>query len=1162
MIAQAIAHDPDKPDPHANLGLALHALGRVREAEAAYRQALALRESFPEAHNSLGSALQELGRLDEAVAHYRRALDLHGAYPEALANLGTALHARDRLEEAEAALRQALALDRSNLLAWCNLGVVLKECGRLSEAETALAEALRLLPGDPETLVNLGLLREAQGQREEAERCYRQALAGDPGFSLARWNLAILLIGQGRLAEGRDLYESRFDSSRVLGARVFPVPRWDGSDPAGRRIMVWREQGLGDELLYATALPNLIRRAGHVVLECDRRMVSLFARSFPDATVREETLRDGRETLDPLDFDAHLPMASLPRFFRRSLTGFPPEGRYMVPDPERTALWRDRLAGLGPGLKVGICWRSQLTTGERKHAYTGLDAWAPLFRLPGVTFIALQYDLRDEEVADAAGRLSVTLHRWTDADLKNDLETAAALTANLDLVITVASSVGEMAGALGVPVWRFGGRYDWTMQGTACRPFFPSMRMWRAAAGERLGDVLGRMAREVERLRASGREEQAEELLAEAQRLHESGRWPEAEKAYQRVLELAGDHTDALEGYGRLGHEAGRPDIAAELIGRAIQAGGSSAVRHRRRAMALQDLGALAEAAEDWRHAVELGADDAEAQGNFGLVLLALGQAGEAAEALGRAVRREPGWAGLHANLGLALQSAGRAGEVASALRRALALDPALPEGWNSLAGMLLNGEDAGRAERPARRALLLRPGYPEALGNLGLAQLTAGREGEAVESLRGALELRPGDAGTLANLALALERAGQEDRAGLAWWRILLLDPGSAPGFAGLADLRQRQKRLDAALKAWERALRIDPRRADWHYNAGNALQAAGRPAEADAVYRRAVAEDPSLSLAAFNRGYAALARGRLEEGWTGLEARFAAGQARPDRRFRRPAWTGEDLAGRTLLVWREQGVGDELMYASCYPDLIGRAGKVILECDPRLAGLFTRSFPGAEVRAATGDPDDFDVHVAAGSLPLRLRTGLADFPARSGGHLRADPARATAWRERLAESGPGLTVGICWRSRLRGAERDAGYTRLTQWGPVIAVPGVRFVNLQYDECAGEIAEAEARFGVPIRRFAALDLMNDLEEAAALTAALDLVVSAGTSVAEMAGALGVPVWRFGGRGEWTALGTGCRPWYTSMRLFAPPPGGTMEGALRAVARELRRLTQ
>ncbi len=1154
LIGQAIARRPKMAEQHANLGLALHALGRLEEAEAEYRRALALREAYAEAHNSLGSALQDQDRLAEAARHYRRALDLDAGYAEAWANLGTLLRAQDDHGEAETALRHALRLDPGHATALTNLGVVLKETGRIGEAEAAHLEALRLAPGDTETMVNLALLREAQGRGEEAEALYRNALVHAPGFALARWNFALRLLGRGRLAEGWDEYEARFASRRVSAGRSIALPAWDGA--TGRRVLVWREQGLGDELMFGTALPDLAARLGPaaLVVEVDARLTGLVGRALPGVTVRAET---ASPTDAAIDADAHLPMGSLPRLLRPTLADFPARPSWLAPDPARGAAWAERLASLGPGLRVGICWGSQNMLGERKASYTTLADWAPLLTLPGLIAVTLQYDGREAEIAAAEAELDLRIHRWPGTDLKNDLEGVAALIANLDLVVTVASSVGEMAGALGVPVWRFGPAGDWTALGSGVRPWFPSMRLWSTRPGEGLADVLARMAAELRRLvPALPPAPPVEEWLAEARALHESSRWPEAEKAYQRILDQGGEVPAALEGYALLGHQAGRPDIAATLLTRAI-AVEPTADRHKRRAIAHQEMGALADAEADWLAAATLAPEDVEALGNLGALRLSRGAALEATEATDAARRLAPFHAGLWANAGLARQGAG--GDGRPFFQRALALDPALAEAWTALsADALRDSHHAAEAERAAGRALRLRPGDPAATSNMGLAALALDRPADAVAHLRLALQGRPGDLGTLGNLALALEQAGDGNAAGLAWWRVILFAPGTGAGWAGLADLRQRQGRLDATLKGWGRALALEPARADWRYNLGNALHAAGRPAEADAAYRRAVEDDPTLTLAAFNRGYAALARGEIADGWTGLEARFAAGQALPDRRFRIPAWDGGDLTGKTVLVWREQGVGDELMFSACYPDLIARAGRVILECEPRLVDLFARSFPQAVVRAATEDPADADCHVPAGSLALLLGWGLSGFPAR-GGWLRADGAAVERWRgwlDGLGDTHRSLTIGLCWRSGLRSALRDANYAPLADWAPILTLPGLRLINLQYDNCEAELADAEQRFGIAIHRLP-LDLKNDLDGAAALTAALDLVISAGTSVAEMAGALGLPVWRIGPSGDWTALGTGCRPWYPSMRLFSPNAGETLGDALGAAGRAL-----
>ncbi|MCW2247879.1 tetratricopeptide (TPR) repeat protein [Azospirillum fermentarium] len=1210
LMARSLALDGRRADVFANYGLALHALGRVGEAEAAYRAAVARRDDYAEAHNSLGTALQDQGRLDEAEAHYRRALSLRPAYDEARLNLGTVLRDAGRWTEAETELRAVLDRTPDNAAALTALGVVEKETGRVEAAVRTLDSALRHTPGDPDALVTLGLIHDARGDGAGAEALYARALEYAPGFPLARWNLALHRLAQGDGA-GWELYESRFDSPRILPPPTTRLPPWRGEPLGGRRLLVWREQGVGDEILFGALLPRLAARLdGPLVVGCDARLVPLLRRSLPGTTVLAGADHDGAA-------DCQVPMGSLAhRLGWRLDTPMP--SPWLVPDPARAAGARRWLEGLGPGLTVGICWRSGLTRGERRHAYTTLADWAPLLRLPGVRVVVVQYGDCADEVAEAERRFGVTLHRPVGLDLKNDLDGVAALIAGLDLVVTVATSVGEMAGALGVPVWRLvpGGR-DWTMLGTQARPFFPSMRVWAARRGQPVAALLPAVAEALapggrrnpplpagERdgvkaaFRASARKASREALetsdsalprngsrafraasglhptlspagrgpvdpvseaeavaalVEEGWALIRAGHLPQAEGVFQRALALCDGDAAVLDGYAAVAEAAGRPDIAAELLGRAVEAE-PTADRHARRAAALRAVGGPALA--DYAAAVALGAGDPVTLGNGAMAALDAGRADLAGEWLARALDHAPDWAGLHANHALLLRLAGR--PVAPALARALALDPALAEGWNMRAG-LLAGSDPAAALAAAERALALVPDHAGALANRGLALLGLGRAEEAAAVFRATLHRTPHDAAAWANLAHALVAAGRGDAAGLAWWRVIWLAPGGAEGFAGLAGLRQGQNRSEAALRAWDRALTLRPDDGGWRYNRANALHALGRGDEADAAYDTVA----DLPLARFNRGYAALAAGRLADGWQGLEARFTAGQALPDRRFPIPRWQGEARAGKRLLVWREQGVGDEIMFASVYPDILGpprrlAAPSVVIEADARLVPLLARSFPAAVVRAETGAPMDADCHIPAGSLPVLHRTRLADFPAVPA-FLRPDPARVAAWRDRLP---PGLRVGLCWRSGRVSAERAGHYTRLAEWEPLLRLPGLVPVCLQYDGCAGEVAAVAARTGITIHTPDGLDLRNDLDGAAALTAALDLVVSAGTSVAEMAGALGVPVWRLSHPREWSALGTGCRPWYPSMRLFVRGDGEPMGALLPRVAAALKGMTE
>jgi tetratricopeptide (TPR) repeat protein/ADP-heptose:LPS heptosyltransferase len=996
LLRAAVAADETIAGLHANLGLALHALGDVAGAEAAYRRALALEANLATARNSLGTALQDQGRRAEAEAEFRAALALDPDYHEAAVNLGGALHALKRGAEALEILQAAVVRDPADPAARINLAAALKESGDPAAAEPHLLEALRLSPDDPEALVNLGLVREKQERRDEAEALYRQALTVAPGSALAQWNLALSALRMGRLNEGWPLYEARFAAEPDPLTVPPSLPFWRGEALSGKTLLVWREQGLGDDLLFGSLLPQLATRVategGRLIVAAEPRLVTLFARSLPGVGV----VAAARGRAPAVAADLHCPFGALPGLLRPRLSDWTAAAvAWLRPDPALSALWRERLAALGPGLKVGVAWRSAVTTGERAGAYLRPADLAPAAAVPGVILINLQYDLTQEEAAAAQSVLGAPLAYWPDADLRNDLETAAALTAACDLVVSPASSVGETAASLGVPVRRFGGR-DWTWLGTGVRPWFPTQKTDAPRVGESLADAVVRLAADLRRLAApvgpAPVGPTCDDLVAEADRLRAEGRGADAEKAYQAALALQPGAARAVAGYAGLAREAGRPDLAAAILGGAVYEGEAQAER----AAALTD------------------------------------------------------WADL-------------------------------------------------------------------------------------------------------------LVKAGEGERAVKAWWALILTDPGGDAGFAGLANLRAAQGKHPQALRGWERAIKADPTCGEWRYNQGNSLKALGRAAEADEAYRAAARCNPALALADFNRGYAALEQGRLAEGWDGLEKRFAAGQAKPDRRFSCPQWTGGALNGGDLLIWREQGIGDELMFAACYDDAIRRAlaagaGRVLIDAEPRLAGLFARRFAQATVRPwREGDPapPGLAAHIPAGSLPALLRrslsafVGSADLSAFIDGAadavFAADPARVEAWRKRLAALGPGLKVGICWRSGLAGADRGAAFSSLVDdWGPLLTLPDAMCVNLQYDQCEAELTAAEESFSVRIHRPAGLDLRDDLEGVAALISALDVVVATGTSVAELAGALGVPTLRLCRLGEWAALGARARPWFSSVRPVYP----------------------
>lgn len=508
LIGHAVARAPRDAEAHVNLGTVLHALGRLDEAEAVFRRAADLRPDYPQAHYNLGATSRAQGRLEEAAGAFRRAIDLKPDHVDAIANLGAVLQALEKPEAAVTWLERALQLCPGHPDILSNLAATWESLGRPHEAVGIYRQRLAAHPDHADSHYNLANALRALGETAGAEAHFRRALELDPGHPSARWNLGLLALERrGPSAEAWAAHAARLSAPAIQKSRRPPLPRWRGESLAARRLLVWREQGLGDELMFAALYPELVERAaaegGHVVIECDPRLVSLFARSFPQATVRPETAdAAGHETRSP-DTDLHAAAGSLPRRLRPGLADFlqpQPAGKgWLVPDPERVARWRERLDALGPHPKVGIGWRSGLTTRRRAGSYTRLDGWEPILTVPGLAFVNLQYDRAEPALARAERRFGVTIHRWPDLDLRNDLEEAAALTAALDLVISAPTSVGELAGALGVPVWRFSPVGDWSTLGTGVRPWYPTLRLYQTRPGEGLDATLARIGADLAR---------------------------------------------------------------------------------------------------------------------------------------------------------------------------------------------------------------------------------------------------------------------------------------------------------------------------------------------------------------------------------------------------------------------------------------------------------------------------------------------------------------------------------------------------------------------------------------------------------------------------------------------------------------------------------------
>ena len=434
-------------------------------------------------------------------------------------------------------------------------------------------------------------------------------------------------------------------------------------------------------------------------------------------------------------------------------------------------------------------------------------------------------------------------------------------------------------------------------------------------------------------------------------------------------------------------------------------------------------------------------------------------------------------------------------------------------------------------------------------------ALFLARRDAEAVVHAQEAVQAAPHRADAWTLLGILRQRLGQPRAAESAYREAIRLQPGYADAWTNLGNLLRDRNDRQGALLAFQGALRAAPQSAEPAYNLGVALEHFGQWDGALTAFQAAIECDPQHVDAHWNASLALLRAGRFSEGFREYEWRFRRGEPSP-RDCAPPVWDGRDLAGRTLLVWAEQGFGDALQFLRFVPEAARRGGRIVLEVMDGLQGLAAR-VEGVDAICVRGGPlPAFDTHVALMSLPHVL--GLAPDPA-CAPYLHASDMLARQWRDRLGAAGqsPGreLAFGLVWASNpaLRnGQERSPGFAAVR---PLLDIPGTRCVSLQIGAGCAQLAGAS----LPPRFIDLQREISHFDDTAAIIANLDVVVTCDTAVAHLAAALGKPTfvmlphtpdWRHG-------LDPDKSPWYPTMRLFRQATRGDWSDVLARVAQVL-----
>ncbi|MCH8044208.1 MAG: glycosyltransferase family protein [Planctomycetes bacterium] len=482
--------------------ISLYEASRLEEARGACRAALVASPDDARALHLMAAVLLELGDGEAALGYAERAVVLDAApwtYHNTLAGI---FQHQGRLEEAKAALREGIRLSPQRAELHGNLGKIYQQQDAQDDAELCFRRAISLDADCDQACRNLADLMREQNRFDEALRCYDRMIERRPQEAGPRLNRALMFLEHGRLASGWPEYAWRWRMPGGPPPRdFFPWPAWDGSSLSGKTLFVHAEQGLGDEIMYGSCYPQLIARAGHCIFSCDPRLVTLFTRSFPTATI--SAIRRGEESqwqgVKGRSIDFQIAAGDVPRYLRCSTESFPRQRRFLHEDEQQRAFWKDRLDALGGGLKVGIAWRAGRRPREKHIRTTRLDQWSKVLQCEGVRFVNLQHGDCAAEL-DAVNRsLASPIADWDDFDQTGDLDSLAALISQLDLVISVSNTTVHLAGALGKRVWVLlsgCGTWRWVL-GRERSLWYAGVRQMRRRRGGDADELLGRVADEL-----------------------------------------------------------------------------------------------------------------------------------------------------------------------------------------------------------------------------------------------------------------------------------------------------------------------------------------------------------------------------------------------------------------------------------------------------------------------------------------------------------------------------------------------------------------------------------------------------------------------------------------------------------------------------------------
>ncbi|WP_019503036.1 tetratricopeptide repeat protein [Pseudanabaena sp. PCC 6802] len=1108
---------PDNFNALYLMGLLTYAEGRWLDAQNYIERTIALKSDHAEAYKKLGDIFKEKGERQAAIAAYKRAITLKPKYVNAYYALGCILGEQEDYPEL---------------------------------VETAIVnfqQALTLKPDYAIAHYGLGLCYKSLNQLDRAIAAFQQSVFCDPKYTDAHVALGLTLLLAGNFAPGWQEYEWRWDAIDIAkeSPHLFPEPVWDGSDFRDRTLLIYAEQGHGDLIQFIRYVPLVRDKGGRVLLACPQELISLCACLEEIQLIlwdREKALER-----DKLAFDIRVPLLSLPRILGTTIDTIPNRIPYLsVPLPIKPHL---QIASQ-ERLKVGLVWATHSASQTAKRRSCPLPLLERIWEIEGIAFYSLQTEISSLERERLAGKVQ---------DLSpyiNDFADTAILIEQMDLVISVDTAVAHLAGALGKPVWvllKFHPDWRWLLE-REDSPWYPTMRLFRQLRSNDWEGVIARVVAALQEFR-SGDEMSIpnSQLPTSTQSLdidshaklqtaiahQQAGRLDEAAQIYQQILQQHPDDFNALYLAGVVALRQNHLTEAVSYLQRTIALKSDHAEAHRKLGDIFKQQRQPEEAIAAYRQAIACKPDYCEAHYFIGIVFWNQDNFEQAAFHYRRATEIKPDYAAAHGNLGAALFKLGKTDEAIACYHRALQLDP---------------------------HDLL-------ALCNLATALADLGKLDEAIEHCQTAIQIQPDSQNAHCNLAYVYQCQGNTEKAIAAYQKVIDLNPNHIDAHIGLGNMYSNLQQYERAIDEFNRAIAIDSSNANAYNWLGFVCLELNQVDAAIEAFRHAINYNPDYPEAHLNLSLALLLQGNYAEGLAEYEWRSQRSGLDKDSPhfFPHPVWDGQDLQGRTLLIYSEQGFGDLIQFIRYIPIAKARCGsngKIIFDCQEPVRRLFEPFIDktGIEIRPRNLPLPHFDIRASLLSLPHILGTTLDTIPAPEqylsiGKDINPEAIRKIGERRSL------LKVGLVWASKQTHStapKRSCHLSSLLPLFDLVKDLANGQTNIHFYVLQKEISDADRPL---MEQYQAelTDLSNylgDFADTAAIIDRLDLVITVDTSVAHLAGAMGKPVWvMLPLAPDWRwLLEREDSPWYPTMRLFRQDKTGDWQGAIERIAIAVREL--